>query len=40
VFDGSPDELKHAETLTGAYLGARRTIGLGLRRPVAENTPA
>ncbi|MDD2976514.1 excinuclease ABC subunit UvrA [Aquabacterium sp.] len=39
VFDGSPDELKHAETLTGAYLGARRTIGLGLRRPVAENTP-
>ncbi|HYR26640.1 MAG TPA: excinuclease ABC subunit UvrA, partial [Aquabacterium sp.] len=39
VFDGSPDELKQAETLTGAYLGARRTIGLGLRRAVAENTP-
>ncbi|MFW9615168.1 excinuclease ABC subunit UvrA [Aquabacterium sp.] len=39
VFDGTPDELKQAETLTGAYLGARRTIGLGLRRAVAENTP-
>jgi excinuclease ABC subunit A len=39
VFDGTPDDLKMAETLTGAYLGARRTIGMGLRRPVAENTP-
>ncbi|WP_245932662.1 excinuclease ABC subunit UvrA [Aquabacterium olei] len=39
VFDGSPDELKRAETLTGAYLGARRTIGIGKRRPVEENTP-
>ncbi|MGC4062830.1 MAG: excinuclease ABC subunit A [Aquabacterium sp.] len=39
VFDGTPDDLKQAETLTGAYLGARRTIGMGLRRTVAENTP-
>ena len=39
VFDGTPDDLKRAETLTGAYLGARRTIGLGLRRPVEESTP-
>ncbi|MDE1999963.1 MAG: excinuclease ABC subunit UvrA, partial [Burkholderiales bacterium] len=39
VFDGTPEDLKHAETLTGAYLGARRTIGLGLRRPVEDNTP-
>ncbi|MFT3858568.1 MAG: excinuclease ABC subunit A [Aquabacterium sp.] len=39
VFDGTPDDLKQAETLTGAYLGARRTIGMGLRRPVQDNTP-
>ncbi|MFM2348480.1 MAG: excinuclease subunit, partial [Pseudomonadota bacterium] len=39
VFDGTPDELKGAETLTGAYLGARRTIGLGLTRPVLDSTP-
>ncbi len=39
VFDGTPDDLKRAETLTGAYLGARRTIGMGLRRPVQDNTP-
>jgi excinuclease ABC subunit A len=38
VFDGTPDELKGAETLTGAYLGARRTIGLGLTRPVLDGT--
>ncbi|MGQ0597440.1 excinuclease ABC subunit UvrA [Aquabacterium sp.] len=39
VFDGTPEDLKKAETLTGAYLGARRTIGMGLRRTVQENTP-
>jgi excinuclease ABC subunit A len=39
VFDGTPEDLKRAETLTGAYLGARRTIGMGLRRVVQENTP-
>ncbi len=39
VFDGTPDDLKQAETLTGAYLGARRRIGIGQRRPVQENTP-
>ncbi len=39
VFDGTPEDLKNAETLTGAYLGARRTIGMGLRRKVEENTP-
>jgi excinuclease ABC subunit A len=39
VFDGTPDDLKKAETLTGAYLGARRTIGMGLRRAVEGNTP-
>ena len=39
VFDGTPDDLKQAETLTGAYLGARRRIGIGQRRPVQESTP-
>ncbi|ACB36443.1 excinuclease ABC, A subunit [Leptothrix cholodnii SP-6] len=39
VFDGTPEDLKAAETLTGAYLGARRSIGLGLMRPVLDSTP-
>ncbi|RZU02141.1 excinuclease ABC subunit UvrA [Rivibacter subsaxonicus] len=39
VFDGTPAELKAADTLTGAYLGARRSIGMGLRRIVNEATP-
>ncbi len=39
VFDGTPDDLKNAETLTGAYLGARRRIGIGQRRTVTEATP-
>jgi len=39
VFDGTPQDLKNAETLTGAYLGARRRIGIGLRRPVQDSTP-
>ena len=39
VFDGSPDDLKHADTLTGAYLGGRKQIGMGFKRPVTDNTP-
>ncbi len=39
VFDGSTEALKSADTLTGAYLGARKTIGLGLKRLVTDNTP-
>ncbi|MDO4769637.1 MAG: excinuclease ABC subunit UvrA, partial [Brachymonas sp.] len=39
VFDGTPDELRTADTLTGAYLGARKRIGMGAARPVAANTP-
>ena len=39
VFDGSPDDLKHADTLTGAYLGARKQVGLGFKRPVTDSTP-
>ncbi|MBS0318608.1 MAG: excinuclease ABC subunit A, partial [Proteobacteria bacterium] len=39
VFDGTVDALRRADTLTGAYLGARRQIGIGLKRLVGENTP-
>ena len=39
VFDGTPEDLKRADTMTGAYLGARRRIGLGLQRVVTDGTP-
>ncbi|MDB5742608.1 MAG: UvrA family protein, partial [Polaromonas sp.] len=39
VFDGTPEELKHADTLTGAYLGSRKQVGLGLKRAVTDSTP-
>ncbi|MFZ2388281.1 MAG: excinuclease ABC subunit UvrA [Polaromonas sp.] len=39
VFDGTPEDLKHADTLTGAYLGARKQVGMGFKRPVTDNTP-
>ncbi len=39
VFDGTPQDLRSANTLTGEYLGARKTIGLGLKRLVTDNTP-
>jgi excinuclease ABC subunit A len=39
VFDGTPDAIRNAPTLTGEYLGARRTVGIGLRRIVDANTP-
>ncbi|WP_421887140.1 excinuclease ABC subunit UvrA [Methylibium sp.] len=39
VFDGTPEDLKRADTMTGAYLGARRSIGLGLKRLVTDSTP-
>ena len=39
VFDGTPDAARHADTLTGAYLGGRKHVGMGLRRFVNESTP-
>ena len=39
VFDGTPEELKHADTLTGAYLGARKQVGMGFKRAVTDATP-
>jgi len=39
VFDGAPEAARSADTLTGAYLGARKQVGIGLRRAVDESTP-
>ncbi|MDI1238032.1 MAG: excinuclease ABC subunit UvrA [Polaromonas sp.] len=39
VFDGTPEDLKHADTLTGAYLGSRKQVGMGFKRPVLDATP-
>ena len=39
VFDGTPDDLRHADTLTGAYLGGRKQVSMGFRRPVLDGTP-
>ncbi|MFT7775402.1 excinuclease ABC subunit UvrA [Roseateles sp.] len=39
VFDGTPEQIRAADTLTGAYLGARKHVGMGLKRLVEESTP-
>ncbi len=39
VFDGTPAQLREADTLTGSYLGGRKQIGMGLKRLVSDNTP-
>jgi excinuclease ABC subunit A len=39
VFDGTTEALRSADTLTGAYLGGRKQVGMGFKRMVAENTP-
>ena len=39
VFDGTVNELRSADTLTGAYLGARKHVGMGFKRAVTEATP-
>ncbi|MEP6739972.1 MAG: excinuclease ABC subunit UvrA, partial [Caldimonas sp.] len=39
VFDGAPDAIRSADTLTGAYLGARKHVGMGIKRLVSESTP-
>ena len=39
VFDGMPDDVKHADTLTGAYLGGRKQVGMGFKRAVTDSTP-
>ncbi|MGC1440719.1 MAG: excinuclease ABC subunit UvrA, partial [Burkholderiaceae bacterium] len=39
VFEGGPQELRQAKTLTADYLTGRRKIDVGLRQKVANNTP-
>ncbi len=39
VFDGTTDALRRADTLTGAYLGGRKQVGLGFKRMVTDSTP-
>jgi excinuclease ABC subunit A len=39
VFDGTVEDLRHADTLTGAYLGARKHVGMGFKRAVTDATP-
>ena len=39
VFDGSLQDLAKSDTLTGQYLGARKQVGLGLKRLVHDATP-
>ncbi len=39
VFDGSTEDLRNADTLTGAYLGGHKQVGMGFKRLIAENTP-
>ncbi|MEO6016990.1 MAG: excinuclease ABC subunit UvrA, partial [Polaromonas sp.] len=39
VFDGTPEDLKHANTLTGDYLGSRKRVGMGTKRAVTDSTP-
>jgi len=39
VFDGTTQDLRHADTLTGAYLGAREHVGMGFKRAVTASTP-
>eukprot|EP01031_Cornospumella_fuschlensis_P027584 gene27584-33316_t len=39
VFDGTTADLRNADTLTGAYLGGRKQVGLGFKRMVNDSTP-
>ncbi|RPE67781.1 excinuclease ABC subunit A [Tibeticola sediminis] len=39
VFDGTPEALRGADTLTGVYLGGRRQISMGIKRLVSAATP-
>jgi excinuclease ABC subunit A len=39
VFDGTAEAIRSADTLTGAYLGARKTVGMGFKRMVTDSTP-
>jgi excinuclease ABC subunit A len=39
VFDGTPEDARRADTLTGAYLGGRKQVSTGFRKLVEDGTP-
>ena len=39
VFDGTPEAIRNADTLTGAYLGGRKHVSMGIKRLMSESTP-
>jgi len=39
VYDGTPEDIRSADTLTGAYLGARKHVSMGIKRRVDASTP-
>ncbi len=39
VFDGTPEAIRSADTLTGAYLGGRKHVSMGIKRLVGPSTP-
>lgn len=39
VFDGTPDAIRQADTLTGAYLGGRKHVSMGIKRLMSDSTP-
>ena len=39
VFDGTPEALRSADTLTGDYLGGRKRVGAPFARRVLDDTP-
>jgi len=39
VFDGTPEAIRKADTLTGAYLGARKHVSMGIKRLMGPATP-
>jgi excinuclease ABC subunit A len=39
VFDGTPEAARAADTLTGAYLGARKQVSAGFRQLVEPSSP-
>ena len=39
VFDGTPEAIRRADTLTGDYLGGRKHVGMGIKRLMSAQTP-
>ncbi len=39
VFDGTPEALRGADTLTGNYLGGRKQVSTSFQRTVSDSTP-